>query len=663
VSETADNRADKPPEDNDLGARLAKLRPVLDLLDEVWPRDTPGAAASTPQGTGSADGLKDLLRAGLGAGDETALDQSFPTIEGYTIERSLGQGGMGQVFLAKNHELNRVEAIKVLQPRGSAADRRRLAKRFVREARMLANLKHDHIVSVYQGRPRDDAPYFAMEYLPRGSLARESERRRLVDAGASAIVDFMIKVAKAVDYAHQQRVLHRDLKPGNILIDEHGEPMVSDFGLAKLLDPSAEPDGPAEAAGDAMANSDPASSDTVTESVSLPGHQPGTPGYMAPEQHDPSRGPVTSATDIWALGVMLYELLFGQRPFLGQGVELRDNILSAAALIPKKALAGVDARLGQIVLRCLKKEPKERFGSAGELAQALVKWEQGRREARRVLVRRFAVAGTAGVGMLVAIVLLIVRRQQDPEVRWQTLWTQLVQEKTATLIPEKGSPAYTRWVLNNQAHVGIDRKGYFYVAADLGVLELVREVPFEGYRIRAKICQTKGDQQANVGVFFGGRDYTTDSLRAIACQRFDYNDTFDRRAHLKREGLAEPFLRDNVASVSNVIEGLLDDGTSWSSRPGGTLIAYFKPAGFKGGAWRSVVIDVIPERVTVSFDDSKPTAIDMTRHKLSPQPAADPRLVILNNLTSAFDPQGSIGLWVNRGTAAFSDVVIEPLPE
>jgi tRNA A-37 threonylcarbamoyl transferase component Bud32 len=304
----------------------------------------------------------------------------LPSIENYRVERLAGQGGMGRVYLAQDEQLGLTVAIKVLDTsRGLLVetDRRRLAKRFVQEARTLAALSHPHIVRVFAGKPRNDQPYFAMEYLPR-SLADPAERARLRQAGPRATAEFMVKVAKAVHYAHEHEVLHRDLKPANILLDSQSEPKVCDFGLAKL---AQEADEGAPAAPESQTIE--AGIDETAGPLTRAGHQPGTPAYMAPEQHDPTRGPIDARTDLWALGVMCYELLTGRKPFPGEDrATLRQEVL-VPPLSPRLLRKDLSRDLEMICLKCLLVEPAQRYASCQELADDLRRFLEGRPIAAR----------------------------------------------------------------------------------------------------------------------------------------------------------------------------------------------------------------------------------------------------------------------------------------
>ncbi len=279
----------------------------------------------------------------------------------------VGRGASSVVYRGHDPTFGTAVAYKVLHTHGrlfTADDIGRLMKRFEQEARILARLKHDGIVRIFKTFSLGGRPVLEMEYLP-GSLATHADaiRRR----GAAAVGRFVERVAAAVGFAHAHDIVHRDLKPSNILLDAGGRPCVTDFGVAKLLDPS-EPVGPPVAP-----VADPGG-DTEPETACLTalGRQPGTKAYMAPEQFDPARGPISPATDVWAIGVILYELVNGARPFAGGTAdEWRRAVCDGPPPARRCGLWRAERRLESIALRCLARDPAKRFASASEVAAAV----------------------------------------------------------------------------------------------------------------------------------------------------------------------------------------------------------------------------------------------------------------------------------------------------
>jgi tetratricopeptide (TPR) repeat protein len=267
----------------------------------------------------------------------------------HEILDEIARGGMGVIYRAREPHSGRIVALKcVLAYQG---DSDQALARFRREAETAARLDHPNVVSIYHvGETADGSPFFTMKYAPNGSLAQA--RGPLRQEPRQSVL-LMAKVAQAVQYAHEQGVLHRDLKPGNILLDGRGEPLVSDFGLARCEEIASH----------------------LTRSLT----SFGTPGYIAPEQADGPAAQLTPAADIYSLGAILFELLADRLPFQS------DNALgvmkqSAEKTAPKlrKLAPHLDRDLETICARCLECEPTARYQSAGSLAEDLRNWLEGR---------------------------------------------------------------------------------------------------------------------------------------------------------------------------------------------------------------------------------------------------------------------------------------------
>jgi WD40 repeat protein len=304
----------------------------------------PHCGTAIPRGAPEGLCLLCLMNAGM---EEPGEPEDFPRRFGsYVLERLLGRGGAGLVFAGRQDGLDRTVAVKVLAA-GMFADRAG-RERFRAEARAVAGMDHPGIVPVLEAGECEDQAFFSMPLLPGGSLA-EALRRGLTFPGTAA-AGFMAGLSHAVHYAHQRGVLHRDIKPGNILLTESGEPRLTDFGLARMLEKDS----------------------TLTRTNALLG----TPAYMAPEQA--RSGTVTTATDVYGLGAVLYELLTGQPPFAGgTSVETVRLLLDTEPRRPSSIRPGVDRDLETICLKCLEKDPARRYGSAEALAEDLERCLRG----------------------------------------------------------------------------------------------------------------------------------------------------------------------------------------------------------------------------------------------------------------------------------------------
>ena len=275
----------------------------------------------------------------------------LPTVPGYEILGELGRGGMGVVYEARHRALNRRVALKVI--RGFAG--RDEISRFRAEAEAVARLQHPNIVQIYEVGDHAGLPYLALEFVNGGSLA--SQLRRTVPTPRAA-AELATALARAVQHAHSRGVIHRDLKPANILLAADGSPKVSDFGLAKLGD-------------------DPGRSRS--------GLIFGTPAYMAPEQASGRGDLIGPPADVWALGAILFECLTRRPPFLGAtSAETVHQVLTSEAISAARLVAGVPHDLDTICLKCLRKEPDQRYRTAGDLADDLRRYLEG----RPILARR-----------------------------------------------------------------------------------------------------------------------------------------------------------------------------------------------------------------------------------------------------------------------------------
>jgi serine/threonine protein kinase len=278
------------------------------------------------------------------------LAQVSPQIEGFVMIRTLGEGGLGTVYLAQDRALGRVVAIKVSRaisrssPDGLA--------RFKREGTAMARLDHPNIVSIYAVGEQDGLSYVVLPYIDGGDLKQRMRDRAWPPDEAARLV---ATIARTMDYAHSRGILHRDLKPSNILFDRNGTPRITDFGLAKLIGEQQE---------------DAATTQTGTVM--------GTVSYMSPEQ---SRGEIDRigfATDIHALGAILYELLAGRRPFQGgTAMELLMQVQTYQPEPPSRWRPGLPRDLDAICLKCLEKEPERRYSTAGALADDLERFLAG----------------------------------------------------------------------------------------------------------------------------------------------------------------------------------------------------------------------------------------------------------------------------------------------
>ncbi|MBX3744866.1 MAG: protein kinase [Verrucomicrobiae bacterium] len=259
----------------------------------------------------------------------------------YVLEQEIAHGGMGVVYRARQISLNRIVAVKLLLLGRYSSNES--IERFKREARSAAALRHPNIVAIHEVGECDGQHFFSMEYIDGRSLA-ELLREGPVPSPRAA--EFARVLAQAMHYAHGQGVLHRDLKPSNVLIDDLGQIRITDFGLAKRLDGSSD--------------------------LTLTGHLVGTPNYLAPEQAAGRQAEVGPASDVYAIGALLYELLTGRPPFLAQSLQETLLLIRDTEPVAPRVLNRAVARdLETICLKCLQRRPAQRYMSAQALADDL----------------------------------------------------------------------------------------------------------------------------------------------------------------------------------------------------------------------------------------------------------------------------------------------------
>jgi hypothetical protein len=306
-------------------------------------------------------------------------------IASYEIVDEIGRGGMGVVYKAHDPRLKRTVALKVILAGGHAGEVE--LARFQIEAESVARLKHQNFVQIYEVGADEGLPFLALEYCGGGSLEDRIVRSPLAPNEAAELV---AKLAGAMQHAHQVGVIHRDLKPGNVLFDEHGEPKITDFGLAKKV----------------------GENDSHTRTVSVMG----SIGYMSPEQASGRTREATTAVDIYALGAVLYRLLTGKTPFEGSSTVESLQLVIHGVPVPIRRLRPTCPRdLETICLKCLEKSPANRYRTAADLADDLRRFLNGEPIAARAATpaeqlaswaRRNPLPTTIVVGGVVTLALL-----------------------------------------------------------------------------------------------------------------------------------------------------------------------------------------------------------------------------------------------------------------
>jgi serine/threonine protein kinase len=591
----------------------------------------------------------------------TAMHESMPEprpsnqprkLGRYEVLEEVGHGGMGVVYRAWDSALHREIALKTIRA-GLFADAEQV-ERFRREAQAAAQLDHPNILRILDVGEQDGQDYYTMAFAEGGSLGERAAGFREPAAAAQLIE----KLARAVDYAHGKGIVHRDLKPANVLLDERGEPVISDFGLAKLLD--------------ANANAD---------LLTLTGQVLGTPAYMAPEQALAGSGKVGPLSDVWALGVILYELVLGRRPFTGKGPELTEQILSSDPPRPRKLARKLDPGLETVVLKCLQKEPARRYASAAALADDLGRWQRGEailarpdgwlRQVRRAVGRHPAMSTAAVLLVLASLTawgLWANRdrfrdadeldhsppvRQENPspeqiaKEKFEALQTKLAAGQRVDLIGETGRPDWyiVRSAFNDPNHPFKMQDDFFTVdCLATCLVELVPHHPLDRYKFSVMVRQNDSLQEGMVGLYINH------------VQRADKGEQHHFLVAQEFVEIGQPNpVRKYQLDVLHFSEQ--QDGQQANFHRRRLAQKNHQPGKF--ATWRKLCLEVTPEKIIAKVDDipQGEATLDRVNQEIKGIGKGYENLGV-----PQFSPRNSAGLYVSRGQASFKLARIEPLP-
>jgi Protein kinase domain len=608
----------------------------------------------------------------------------WPSVAGYEILGELGQGGMGVVYRARDRALGRVVALKVLRP--GLAPHWPMLRRFAREARALARLRHDNIVPIYEARLHRGQPYFAMEFVPGGSLAGQLHR---FVGNPVAAVTLLHQVAHAVQHAHERGVLHRDLKPANILLDLFGRPLVSDFGLARLLEPGSTEDWPTPPERRPPARAPSGGEEEDLAPLTAVGVTLGTPPYMAPEQFSGSGGAVTARTDVWALGVILNELLTGQRPFHATATKGFATVVEEASPDPPRSLQpGIDPRLEAVVLRCLEKDPARRYPTAAAVGADLERWLRGESaealagSPAKGLLWRARYWGLAGAVFLCAALATLAPappgRQAEPttpgvrvadveeesyRLAVQPRQEELKQRREARLVgPDAQGLAWRCRAGDGRARVVEDGEGrrVLVTASAAALVELVPDFPLTDFRIEAEVRhEAFCNNFADVGLYCAYSHCLTEEGPQHFFIKAGFADLGPR---------ASTFQDDLGRRGSEFQLGPWHHGTS-STKP--NRVHFFHPLGvfyspperpMQGpGPWRPIRLEVRPKEIRADWEGREMhLALDTILQEWLPALRRQYPDLAARDLD--LPVRGAMGIYIYGGSLSVRRLVIEPLP-
>lgn len=429
---------------------------------------------------------------------------------GYEIVHKIGRGGMGDVYLARETVSRQIVALKFLRD----PDAPELLTRFELEFRALREVVHPNVVRVLGHDFQRGEPYFVMEYLEGGSLAEQLKGGPL---DPTCAVDLIRKVAGAVQAMHEKAgILHRDIKPGNILLTNEGEPKLADFGLAKFLDAK-----------------------TVH---TLSGGMLGTLRYMPPEQINGKNGALGYPADVYGLGATLYHLLTGHPPFVRDGFdELLFAVLHDAPTDPRTIRSELTRGLSGVVMRCLEKDPRHRYQTVAEFLAALDRWAESEtpppvppleRLRRWVRRNRVALSACALLALGGAAVAAWPRREAKPVEPLVTIRAELRDAGRAELIGATGRPRHARWLAGtaNVLEPTDARPGFAFEAPQPALLELLVE-PGTNFAVEGEFQLLYHKAIVNAGA--GPKEilFSDAAIFGLYCGRVELNGPNNSKAH------------------------------------------------------------------------------------------------------------------------------------
>jgi len=606
----------------------------------------------------------------------------------FRLVKELGMGGMGQVFEVVDDQLGATYALKVTLQRKLSPF---ALDRFRQEARAMVELNHPHIVRFFAYGEHDEAPYFTMRHLRGGTLAAKCPE---LQADSRQLVALMLKVISAIAYLHSRGMVHRDLKPHNILLDETGEPYVSDFGLVKSVSSSADTQVIALVTTQPEAPPDSNKILDQREWLTAAGSVLGTRGYMSPEQAAGDLEHLGPKTDIWALGVILYDTLVGMRPFQHPNLdELTRRIQTESPPAPSAILKSFDLNLERIILKCLEKKPEDR-PSAGELHEQLSNWlnpapvKVHSGWGRRNLTPLVAASLLAAIAVFWIFRPKIVEPIPVPpgptieEVR-QELRKRLAAGETVALVDDRG-----KLLVPLTYHINGDHARAIAIGEDCTVdcssltyAELLDDVGIANYRFRVQVKCDRAASRPSGGLYFAHRvfDSTDFSTHFMGEVRFvDPLVPVPRKplpAVGKDADAGPSTFKQNVDTEQKAIEGSREVLLRRIAVPKSevknalTARAQYDPKDRKIPAtenqvsvWRSLSVEASPTEFKIVWNGETISSISRPVNNVR-------RELLLKGLRQVIDKEaifatsGGIGLIISSGAVSFRSAEVQLLDQ
>jgi serine/threonine-protein kinase len=575
------------------------------------------------------------------------LENHLPDIPSHRVLRVLGRGGMGVVYEART-SLDVPVALKVIRPDRQLIGNEVFLTRFRQEARAMQESHHPHILRIYHYDVVEGFPYFTMHLVEGGNL-----HESLAEYHNQPIktVELMLKIVDAVAYLHENKKLHRDLKPQNILLDKKGEPYLTDFGLVKEFDPSEIRTTDFEVPDDRLAtpavstDGFPQMEETklsprlragLDYSLTHTGAQLGTRPYMSPEQIDGRKDDFGPGIDVWALGVILYEMLTQRRPFQGPSITtLEDSIRSSNPQPPLEIDQSQNEGLNQIIAKCLSKKVSERFQSARELHASLLDWHRWMTQPASPQRRtgfRWLLLGVLLLGIGGALFLSSQSTDQPPvppdplaEIR-----TELEKQRTVVLIDGNQPRWFEKFGRSGKWHDPEDGAIAFSSEGGSVYVDLARGLAGGYlYRVELQPLERKGD----FGVFVGRKEFTVE----------------DDPIHLLIGGQVS-FAGNKEMLTLKLASGRLGKKDAFDpfNLPG--PIAPATPSQPKADGFYVFTFEVVPQSISFWVNDAEKPHHKSLRNQLPPIVAQFNRFRPgWGHITPTFDPSDGLGFYVRNG--------------